>query len=156
MGLHVIELSALMIMEQVTISPPLQWSGGSSNLVRRVCCHSWPCSHILGLDFLNTFAIVPKISQMLYNPLLFVLLCCEAACAAYASWLLLLLQCCLSKLMLLQVWCMHPRGIRTQMMTGSSCLSIYGILCAEVLRVSPQLTRTQTLIEAAYPITAYS
>ena len=34
-----------------------------------------------------------------------------------------------------------------QMMTGSSCLSMYGILCAKVLRMSPQLTRIQILNE---------
>lgn len=51
---------------------------------------------------------------------------------------------------------MHLRGIQTQMMIDSSCLSMYGILYAEVLRVSPQLTRIQILIEAAQPFTAYS
>ena len=67
---------------------------------------------------------------------------------------LLLLQYCVFNLMLLQAWCMHPREIQMQMMTGSSCLSMYGILCAEVLRVPPRLTRIQTLTEFVYPIIA--
>lgn len=50
-------------------------------------------------------------------------------------------------LLLLQGWCMHLKGIQMQMMIISTCQSIFGTLCAEVLRATPQPMRTQTLTE---------